>query len=1440
MDDDSGNDRSRRNKRDSSYKAKAFEKFKDLKNKKLKYQVDEVDNIFETVDEREYTKRVLERQDDDWIVDDDGSGYVEDGRDIFDDDLDAESVTKASGSKTKSGKRRRDVSDQGPKGNIKYMLAKINPKKKEETQIQGDDMLSELLDEIDEKPKEAVVKPTKVFVPRKQVVQNYFKQFNKPVDVKGSKKVSLGTVIDDVEMDDAEKNDSDSTNKDSEIKLKREPDSQLSNNTISQRSDPDLDILDDDFNEIDCDEIIKKSESKNSCEIKPKEEIKEMNNTELELENMDDGFEDLLMKSDLFTTCNEITEANDVEMDAPFSGDDNKAFRFFWWDAFEDPEKQKGTVFLFGKTYSTEQKKYVSCCVAIKNVERQIFLLPTPHILDDQGKPTEETVTYKDLYSEFSEIADTFGIKTFKARLTQKKYAFDVSVPEESDYLEVKYSANFPKIKMDLLTKPPKTFSRIFGSDSSSIERFLINMKIKGPGWLEIKNPEFNKNPLSWCQIEVNCNSPNDVVKVNKNVPPPPLTVLTVNFRSHMNKPTNQSEILMITCVVQSNYAVDKRQPVPCFDQHFCVLTAPSNRPLPPTIHQVLTNYKGTKVQKMNNEQALLNYFITQFHKIDPDLVVGHNLHGYQADILAHRLIKHNISTFSKLSRLRRAQNKKLARELFTGRLVADVKISAKELIKARSYDLATLCQQVLKIPADLTVELEPDEVIKMFDNAQDIVKLINLTMQDTAYILKLMYDLNIVPLALQITNIAGNVMSRTLMGGRSERNEYLLLHAFHEKGYINPDKENKWKDPGNEEAKTDPKEPKGSKKKPTYSGGLVLDPKVGFYDKLLLLMDFNSLYPSIIQEYNICFTTIPVGQKTTTLENVELPDKNVAPGILPVEIRKLVDSRKQVKSLMAKPDLSPDLKMQYHIRQMALKLTANSMYGCLGFANSRFYAKNLAALVTLKGREILVNTKDLVEKMCFEVVYGDTDSIMINTNMYDYDQVLKTGIKIKQEVNKMYKMVELDVDGVFKYLLLLKKKKYAAVILSKNKDGTLREENEYKGLDIVRRDWSQLAAETGKYVLEQILSSQSEDDRISNIQSYLSKIKDDMKENKIPIDLLVITKQLTKDPRLYPSADSLPHVQVALRYNKERGGHFRAGDTVSYVICEDGTTKSATQRAYHPEELKLNEQLKIDSKYYLANQVHPVVTRICGPIEGLDAYFIAEHLGLDPTSFKRSTANKPTLPIGEDIRRPEVKFRDVDQFTFLCMACKSENTVSKPDVGFLVACSNSECNVKPLSYIYNIKNQLYLRCGEYVERYYENKLVCEDITCGNEITSVPVMRREGHSVCMLCLNNRLLRAYTEKQLYSQLSYFSYLFDGQNYAKGQLSDESLLNAVSQLRQAPEKYLSVSAYMKVNLSEIFSVLMPNKINENEKGDETAAPPEPEIDIEIECEDWSDAD
>lgn len=678
----------------------------------------------------------------------------------------------------------------------------------------------------------------------------------------------------------------------------------------------------------------------------------------------------------------------------------------------------------------------------------------------------------------------------------------------------------------------------------------------------------------------------------------------------------------MIACLVNTKFPVDKRPPNPPFTKHFCGFTRPSVQNWPIGLNEKLTAFKATKTTKLDSERALLSWFLATYKGIDPDLIVTHDMNDCQLDVICDRISALKLPMWSRIGRLSLSAMPKKTKDYFVGRMVCDIKSSAEELIKSRSYDLDTLCTNVLNLKEGERVDVSNDELYEMYESSENILKLITLTMQDCSYVMRLMCELNVLPLALQITNICGNLMGRTLQGGRSERNEYLLLHAFNEKDYIVPDKkvrEANWNvvnEAGGDEVAPTATTATQGRRKPAYSGGLVLDPMKGFYDKYILLMDFNSLYPSIIQEYNICFTTID--EPDNEDEMPEIPASDVEQGVLPRQIRNLVERRREVKKLMV-PGLEPDLHAQYHIRQMALKLTANSMYGCLGFAQSRFYAKHLAALVTHKGREILMNTKGIVTKLSYEVIYGDTDSIMINSLTEDYNEVFKIGLLIKQAVNKIYRQVELDIDGAYRYMLLLNKKKYAALTATKTKSGEIVFKQEHKGLDIVRRDWSQISVMAGKLVLDELLSNLQMDERIDNIHAHLEKIRDNINDGLVPLPMFTITKQLTKGPREYQKIASMPHVQVALRVNSTLNKRFKKGDVVPYVICEDGTSTAAMQRAYHLDELKTAEHLKIDKSYYLAHQVHPVVSRLIKVIEGTDASRIAKCLGLDPTKYKDS-----------------------------------------------------------------------------------------------------------------------------------------------------------------------------------------------------------------------------
>lgn len=136
---------------------------------------------------------------------------------------------------------------------------------------------------------------------------------------------------------------------------------------------------------------------------------------------------------------------------------------------------------------------------------------------------------------------------------------------------------------------------------------------------------------------------------------------------------------------------------------------------------------------------------------------------------------------------------------------------------------------------------------------SENILNFIDHTERDSHFTMGLLFKLNIIPLTKQLTNIAGNLWYRSLQNARAERNEWFLLHEFTSRNFICPDKDFSKKAPMNtEEDKREDDDKPGRRKKAAYEGGLVLDPKPGLYDKIVMLLDFNSLYPSIIQEYDL------------------------------------------------------------------------------------------------------------------------------------------------------------------------------------------------------------------------------------------------------------------------------------------------------------------------------------------------------------------------------------------------------------------------------------------------------------------------------------------------------------------------------------------------------------------------------------------------------------
>ncbi|PRP77959.1 DNA polymerase alpha catalytic subunit [Planoprotostelium fungivorum] len=977
----------------------------------------------------------------------------------------------------------------------------------------------------------------------------------------------------------------------------------------------------------------------------------------------------------------------------------SKKIRMYWLDAFEDKVISPGTVYLFGKVQLPSTKNWVSITVQVNNIDRVMYVAPRDTESEDLSKVEDE----------MEKIRREHKIKEFQTRMVRKSYCFDqldVNQGEPLPFLEVVCSAKEAPLPSDL---SGTTFTKIFGTHTSSLERFLLERNIMGPCWLTIEDFKPLPTLKAWTKIQISLDDFNRVVVDDDQSTPPKLNAMSVSMKTILNPKTNTNEIVMLSALVHNDVSVEGTT-VMAQGQMTLITFLRSDvdgvvfpRDMKKTVE------KQKHIHILNSERMLLSEFTERLGLYDPDLIIGHNFLGFDLDVLLHRMDATHNPHWSRLGRLRRSNMPKLQsgpggmsdstfqeKLVMAGRLICDTYLVSKDLVREKNYRLSELARNQLDTEK---IDIEPEEIPFYYTTSTNLLHLIQHCENDTYLTMQLTLKLNAIPLTHQLTTISGNLWSRSLTGGRAERNEYLLLHKFHHLNYVLPDKQASQKNFGGK-----------TRKKADYKGGEVLAPKSGFYDRYVLLVDFNSLYPSIIQEYNICFTTVERKRKPDgEWDTAQPPAGDIAAGVLPTVLKSLVDRRRAVKNMMG-GESDPSKLKQLDIRQMALKLTANSMYGCLGFTGSRFYAKPLAEMVTRKGRETLEKTKELCEnQLNLDVIYGDTDSLMINTNLTDLAGAKDIGRQVKATVNKGGRFLEIELDGIYKSILLLRKKKYAALKLEE-RNGVISYKKEVKGLELVRRDWCPLSSQMGDFILDQILSGKSKDELLNEIHSYLRNTATEMREGEIPLDKYVITKGITKNLEEY-AEKGLPHVVVARRM-REAGKRVMAGDHIRFVICVgDNPQDSFSNNARSPEEMTKNN-LKVDIDWYLNQQILPPITRLCSEIKGTDQAQLATCLGMDPTKYRRAAEASVDTIGNVDIflgaLPDKERFRSVEKFSMVCKC--GARTVFEDQ--YSRHCSKERCeNVFETMSVKVAIRKLFQRT---VTIYNDHFYVCEEPMCKN------------------------------------------------------------------------------------------------------------------------------
>lgn len=1064
----------------------------------------------------------------------------------------------------------------------------------------------------------------------------------------------------------------------------------------------------------------------------------------------------------------QVTDAPSIgKLDHLDAIEEDGSLRMFWTDYTE----VNGSLCLFGKVKCKKTGAFVSCFVRVDNILRKLFFLP------------REDAEMKDVYDEVDDLMGKLRVGMHKIKPCTRKYAFELpDIPKEGDYLKLFYPYSKPQLQPEKQTGA--TFSHVFGANTPLFEQFVLWKNIMGPCWLSIQDAEFGviKN-ASYCKLEVQASNPSLISPLSgdDNMDAPPLNMMSIALRTVLNVKENKQEILAISARLYQNISLtDTTSPekLPC--QTFTVMR-PAGAQFPLGFEGMVQKRSSPGLVKLvKQESELLNFFLAKLGAWDPDVFIGHQLEGVDFSILLSRLQAKRTSQWSRIGRLRRSEwpgsmgkmggNFIAERALISGRLLCDLAndLGKATMTKCTSWSLTEMCSLYLSDPSRRDIDNEV--ALKTWATTpKGLIEYVNHCETDTFYVAALALKVQMLPLSKVLTNVAGNSWARTLTGTRAERNEYILLHEFHKNKYICPDKTVFKGRQQIEEEKLDD-ETGDVKKKDKYKGGLVFEPEKGLYDKFVLVMDFNSLYPSIIQEFNICFTTVDRTKLSDDEDRVpEVPSEQDL-GILPKLIATLVSQRRSVKKLMKDKSATTEQLVTWEIKQLALKLTANSMYGCLGYTKSRFYARPLAVLTTYKGREILRSTKDLAESTALQVIYGDTDSVMINANVDNIEDALKVGNEFKKAVNDRYKLLEIDIDNVFRRILLQAKKKYAAINLVQVGNKYV-EQMEVKGLDMKRREFCNLSKEVSSKLLNEILSGDESEVVIGRIHEYLREISTKMREGSVPTHKYTIYTKLGKSPKDYPNADSMPQVQVALR-EMSRGKTVRKDDVIAYIVTVKGDEQSngegPAKRSYTPQDVsKADSGLSPDAEWYLYKQIFPPVERLCANISGTDTIRLADCLGLDIRKYSINNnassggAETEIHPLESQID-DEVRFKDAARLSLRCRFCKTAMDFDGLS-GTVERCSPAgiTCTCGQVMSTLSVVMQLEHQIRQQTCKYYEGWLVCDDQACGNRTRQMSVY---GHrclgpkGLAHGCLG-KMHYEYTEKMMYNQLLYFSTLFD---------------------------------------------------------------------------------
>ena len=615
----------------------------------------------------------------------------------------------------------------------------------------------------------------------------------------------------------------------------------------------------------------------------------------------------------------------------------------------------------------------------------------------------------------------------------------------------------------------------------------------------------------------------------------------------------------------------------------------------------------GPDVESFETEAALLEAFQKYLQKIDPDILTGWNIFGFDLEYLHMRATRTGASTVwgrvkdcpieevtvKNLSSSALGNNE-LKMTPMKGRYVFDLFQDVKREHKLESYSLNNVSKWFLSDAQKLDMPVK--EIFSRFREGDPVRlgEVAEYCIQDTVLPHALMEKLCQIQNQVEMAKACWVPLAFLSERGQQIKVFSQMAYKARELNFIIPTFRGGPPGAGGAED--------------GYQGATVLEAQTGAYYGPITALDFASLYPSIMCAHNLCYSTLVMDAKYDNLPGVEYEQfgpHRFAQGVvslLPTILTDLKAFRKKAKKLMAQHEGTP-LEAIYNGQQLAYKISMNSIYGFTGASKGMLPLVAIASTVTMRGRQMIDETKNYVEANFpgAKVRYGDTDSVMVEFDVQGrkgqdaIDFSWKLGEEAAEQCTKLFKAPnDLELEKVYCPYFLYSKKRYAAKMYEKDKTGAIAfKKIDVKGLQVVRRDSCPFVRETLKGLLGQILESS---DPLPVIDKARAAAKD-LIQGRVPIEKLLMSKQLASDYKV-----PMPHVAVRDKIRaRAPGSEPQQGDRVSFVIVK-GPGKMY-EKAEDPAWVA-EKSIPLDFQYYFTNQFKKPVQDLLEPLVSADVIF--------------------------------------------------------------------------------------------------------------------------------------------------------------------------------------------------------------------------------------------